>query len=286
MLCIFTPTYNRAYTLTRLYSSLKRQTNHHFEWLIIDDGSSDNTEELIESFQQEDAIQIRYLKTKNGGKQRAHNLAVSQCNDALFLCVDSDDYLVPNAVESLLGKWREVEKLQDIAGVVFLKGWSTDTTLNGSLPEIDKVHLTDLYRRYRFKGDAGLMYRTEILKEHPFEVAPNEKFIGENYVYDQIDQNYMLAVLNETLYVAEYLPDGYTKNIRKITKENPLSYMALKKQSIIFDKRLVDKFKDTLLFLVGGMLGRQTHLISRAPNKVIAFLMYIPAVLVKHLVYR
>ncbi len=287
MLCIFTPTFNRGYILTRLYNSLKNQTCQEFEWFIVDDGSSDNTEELIKGFQEEELIKIKYVKTSNGGKQRAHNLAVSQCTDELFLCVDSDDYLVDNAVEKLIRKWDSVRGDEDIAGVVFLKGYSSHKPLNGELPvDTSRIHLRTLYKKYRFKGDAGLMYRTEILREHPFYIAPNEKFIGESFAYDQIDQEYKMSICNEILYIAEYLPDGYTKNVRKVTKENPIGYMTLKKQSIVFDKKISEKFYDTILFLVGGMLANQKELISKAPNKAIAVASYIPAMLTKFIFFR
>lgn len=287
MLCIFTPTYNRAYTLTRLYNSLKNQTCQRFEWFVVDDGSTDNTEELINGFKDEHFLKIKYVKVQNGGKQRAHNFAVSNCGAELFLCVDSDDYLVYDAVEQLLKKWESVKNQKDIAGIIFLKGYSSDVPLNGELPiGIEKIHLRSLYRKYRFKGDVGLAYKTEVLLHHPFYIAPNEKFIGENYSYDQIDQEYMMGICNKVLYIAEYLPDGYTKNIRKITKENPLSYMELKRQSFMYDEKLIEKFADITLFLVGGMLAKQNDLIKESPNKLMAIISYLPASLIKALFFK
>ena len=103
-LTIFTPTYNRAYTLKKLYASLIEQINQNFEWLIVDDGSTDNTEEVVKQWVDEKKITIRYFKQRNGGKQRAHNKGVEICNTELFICVDSDDYIVKDSVDKILKK--------------------------------------------------------------------------------------------------------------------------------------------------------------------------------------
>ncbi|MFR2030361.1 MAG: glycosyltransferase family 2 protein [Collinsella sp.] len=105
-LCIFTPTYNREHTLKRLYESLKKQTDSRFYWLVVDDGSTDGTQSLFDSFAKESAIEIEYIKVANGGKQRACNLAAEKCTSELFMCVDSDDYLTPDAVHFILTAWK------------------------------------------------------------------------------------------------------------------------------------------------------------------------------------
>ena len=105
---VFTPTYNRAYTLPKLYNSLCRQTSVDFMWLVVDDGSTDNTEELIKGWQEENKVLIEYHKQSNGGKMRAHNLGVKLCNSELFFCVDSDDYISDVAIEHIIDYWNEL----------------------------------------------------------------------------------------------------------------------------------------------------------------------------------
>ena len=253
----------------------------------MDDGSTDNTEELVMGYIHEEEIQIKYIKTQNGGKQRAHNVGVSQCSCPVFVCVDSDDYLVPAAVACLLREWELVKDDKSVSGLLFLKGRSETESLGPRFPDgIERLTLRNLYGKYRFRGDTGLMYRTDLLRKFPFWVAPGEKFIGENYVYDQIDQHYSLKPINEILYVAEYLSDGYTKNIRKITKENPVGYLTLKKQSISFGHTLYERYRDTVLYLVGCMLAKRRRGITEAPVRTLAVLAYIPAKIVRHTLFR
>lgn len=286
-LCIFTPTYNRAHTLPRLYESLKNQTCKQFNWLIIDDGSTDETESLIAQYKKDNIIPITYKKVNNGGKQRAHNQAVALCNSDLFLCVDSDDYLTSDAVEELLRAWSLVGSRDEIAGIVFLKGFTDKTPLGSSMPnDVETLTLKELYSKHHFRGDAGLMYRTDILLEYPFYVAPGEKFIGENYVYDQIDQKYILKTLNKILYIAEYLSDGYSKNIRQITKDNPIGYLTLKRQSIILEKSFLKKYRETILFLVGCKLAKKNKSINSAPSRLLAVMAYLPSLLAYRLFFR
>lgn len=286
-LCIFTPTYNRAYTLERLFESLSCQTSKDFLWFVVDDGSTDETQQMLERFRSSETISIVSVKTENGGKQRAHNLAVEMCESELFLCVDSDDYLVPTAVEELLATWDDVGVDGEYAGILFLKGFSNEKLLSTPLPVgITSCTTIDLYEKHRFSGDTGLLYRTDLLKRYPFAVAPGEKFIGEGYVYRQIDQEHPLFLLDRILYVAEYLPDGYSKNIRKVTKENPVGYLTLKKQSVLYDNTLFSKYRDTALYLVGCMLAKRKRSIVEAPSTFLALLAYPAALVLRYTAFR
>ena len=284
-LTIFTPTYNRAYTLKKLYASLIEQINQNFEWLIVDDGSTDNTEEVVKQWVDEKKITIRYFKQRNGGKQRAHNKGVEICNTELFICVDSDDYIVKDSVDKILKKWKEVCDDKNVAGIIALRGKDEKNPLGTDMPKRKYSTLSDLYSKDKFRGDTSLVYRTEILKQFPYWVAKDEKFIGEGYVYQQIDQNYCMALLPEIVIVCKYLEDGYTKNVRKLTKNNPKSYARLKKQTIQYSETWKERYMQTILYMVGCRLAKQSQ-IKEATYKALAVLAYFPAWLTWKIFYK
>lgn len=286
-ICIFTPTYNRAYCLDELYRSLKAQHVQNFYWLVVDDGSSDSTQSLIERFQEEASFRIAYIKQENGGKQRAHNTGVSRCESKLFFCVDSDDILPPDATEKIQEAWRRCENDHRLAGIVGLCGSDETTPLGTSMPEdVESLTFWNLYYKYGHKGDTALVYRTEILQRFPFDVAEGEKFIAEPYVYHQIDQEFDLYPLNEVLIVREYLEDGYTSNVRKVTKNNPLGYMRLKLMYIGYSDTFYLQFYNSILYQVGCILSKTKNGASRSPHKVITALAYIPAWILTKTIYR
>ena len=274
---VFTPTYNRAYILKNLYESLMLQTVQKFEWLIVDDGSTDETADLVATWLKENKISIRYLKQRNGGKQRAHNKGVEECKTELFVCVDSDDYIAECSIESILKTWKNIKNDDKLAGIIALRGVDEKTPIGTAMPEVQKSSLRDLYRKYHFKGDTTLVYRTEILKKYPYWVAEGEKFIGEGYVYQQIDQKYEMYLLPEIIIICNYLEDGYTKNVRRLTKQNPKGYTELKRMTVCNSKTWKERFYHTILYMVGCKLSKEKHPLKRAPYKILAILAFIPA---------
>lgn len=220
---VMTPSYNRVNLLKNLYASLCMQTYNDFIWLVIDDGSTDSTSELIGSFISEKKIKIKYIKQENAGKYIAHNTGVKNCDTELIVCVDSDDTLMPNAIERILNHWQIANK-ENTCGIVSPKKMDAANLFN-----CDKecVKLMELYNKYKYRGETMLVYRTDILKEYLFPENPKEKYMGENVVYYQIDQHYKLSILNEFLYCAAYQTEGLTRNIDAIhwkNKQNVLYY--------------------------------------------------------------
>lgn len=255
---VFTPTYNRAYKLPDLYASLLRQTNKDFIWLVVDDGSSDNTRQLIQSYIDEGKVSIRYIYRENGGKQRAHNTALEHCNEELFFTVDSDDYLVDTAIEQVIDTWNEWRDRPNIAGIIALCGKSSTEPLKGRLPhKVTTTKIYDLYGKYRFASDAALIYSVALLREYPYDVVNGEKFIAESYVYLQIDDNYQLAILDSILMVREYLPDGYTQSARRVARENPRGYMKVKKLYLERASNARDRLESCALYLVGAYFAHE-----------------------------
>lgn len=257
-IAVFTPTFNRAYKLTDLYKSLLRQTNKDFVWLVVDDGSTDDTKQLINSYINEKLINIRFVRRENGGKQRAHNTALSNCYEELFFTVDSDDYLVDSAIQQVIDAWTPLKTKKNIAGMIALCGENDNKPLNTYLPRgLKTTKIYDLYSKYHFAGDATLIYRTSILKQYPYDVADGEKFIAESFVYLQIDEKYDLSTLNSVLMIRKYLPDGYTKSARTVARLNPKGYMKIKKMYMERATTHRDAIESTTLYLVGAYFARE-----------------------------
>ena len=237
MLTIFTPTYNRAYKLPKLYQSLVQQTNQEFEWLIVDDGSTDDTQTLVEGWQSEHKLSIRYVYQINGGKMRAHNKGVSLCQNELFLCVDSDDYLYDeHVVEAIYEKWNSIPDVtKDTLSGILAPRHVTNFNLTDAqktLPDIDYSTVSDLYTVHNFKSDTALVFRTSVISAYPFPEIEGEKFITESYIYTQIDAHYQFALLNKELIFCEYIADGYTSNWNKLFLKNPKGWKLKYNQDI------------------------------------------------------
>ncbi len=228
LITIFTPTYNRAYILPQLYESLKNQTSNKFKWLIVDDGSTDNTEALVSEWINEQYIDIQYIKQENAGKMKAHNVGVENTETKLFVCVDSDDWIVPKTVEEILAKWQDLSKEVQgrISGFVAYKGKTDSEVIGNEFPVgLEEVRLSELYNK-GFVGDTTLIFKTDIIKQYPFPIINGEKFIPEAFIYDQIDRKYKYLLIPSIMIVCEYRDDGYTSNTLKIVFNNPCGYVT------------------------------------------------------------
>lgn len=288
-LTVFIPTYNRAYVLPRAYESLLAQTCQEFCVVIVDDGSTDDTRELVDTWRAEGALDITYAYQPNGGKARAHNLGVELCATGLFVVLDSDDQLVPTAVEEIYRCWGRVGGRDDAAGIVALCGEAPDRPLRGEWfpPDLTETTLWNLRYKIRHRSDVVLVYRTELLREYPFVVPDGEKFMAEPFVYHQIDQVAPLVVLNKVLSVVEYLGDGYTANVRKVTRENPRSYMLLKRGYVDYSDTFVDKWKNATLYLVGAhFAGAMGEGLRDLHDPILAAAAFLPSQVLVHTVYR
>lgn len=222
---VFTPTYNRAYILHVLYNSLCRQTCRDFEWLVVDDGSTDDTGDLIQSFIAEKKIYIRYIKQSNGGKHRAINRGVTEAKGELFFIVDSDDYLSDGAMEKIVSYYTlSVSADNSFAGIsgvrVDFNGRRIGGELNYKLLDCSPL---DLRFKYHIKGDMAEVFKTEILRKYPFPTFEEEKFCPEALIWNRISQKYKLRYVNEPIYKCKYLPDGLTAKIVRLRMNSPKS---------------------------------------------------------------
>lgn len=270
---VFTPTYNRAYKLRDLYESLKRQTFKNFEWLIVDDGSEDNTKELIREFEEEKIIAIRYIKKNNQGKHIAINVGAEEAQGKWFFIVDSDDWLVDDALEISKKYCCEIENDEKFAGVVGLRGnsdkkiWSTSSLKNiknkntGCEKVLDKeyVDVTPIEYRYKLKiaGDRAEIVRTDLLKQYKFPYFDGENFMPESFLWHSLSiDGYKFRWFNKVIYITEYLEDGLTQNGKEHAKKSCLSRSFVDNISVgIKDIPIRIRFKRCINYYRYGMYG-------------------------------
>ncbi|EDM42994.1 probable beta-glycosyltransferase [unidentified eubacterium SCB49] len=280
---VFTPTYNRAYCLHQVYDSLIVQTNQNFCWLIIDDGSSDNTKELVESWIALDNIDIRYIYQENQGMHGAHNTAYAHIDTELNVCIDSDDYMPADAIEIILNFWK-LKGNDSVAGIVALDIDKKGDYIGTKMPDdIKKSTLGNLYHNLHVKGDKKLILRTEVVKKYPpYPIFKGERFVPLGTLYLMIDQDYELLCLNKPVCVVEYLEDGSSLNIYKQYKKNPkgfrysrqveLKYMSNYKKLILKSLHLISS-----TFFIGDF-----KFFHKNPRKILTFFC-LPAGFIFHL---
>ncbi|WP_297129007.1 glycosyltransferase family 2 protein [uncultured Porphyromonas sp.] len=227
MLTIFTPTYNRAYILPKLYESLREQSCHDLEWIIIDDGSTDDTRSLVEDWTgAANPFPIRYHRQPNGGKHRAINRGVELARGDFFFIVDSDDRLPSDAVETIL---RETERISDdatFAGLVGLRG-ALDGTPSGDLgEEFFDNHLRTIRHRRGMMQDMAEVFRTDYLRRYPFPELEGERFCTEALVWNRLDRQYRFRFLNRVIYLCEYRDDGLSAKYMNLLYHSPRSALT------------------------------------------------------------
>ena len=232
-LTVFTPAYNRAHTINRTYESLCRQTSKDFEWLIVDDGSTDNTADIIKQFIEEDKVSIKYIHQKNQGMHGAHNTAYANIDTELNVCIDSDDYMPDDAVEKIVTFWksRTEEERGNYAGLVGLD-IDTDGKLIGKAFPDGVIDTTTVeFNDYEACGDKKLVYRTDIVKKYPsYPLFDGERYVGLDYLYVSIDQDYRLLVMNEPLVIVDYQLDGSSFGMYRQYWNNPQGWCFYRKE--------------------------------------------------------
>ena len=250
MITVFTPTYNRSYILSKLYLSLTKQTNKDFEWLIVDDGSTDNTKETVKSFQYDNRIQINYYYQENGGKHRAINNGINLANGELFFIVDSDDFLVDNAIERIIIHYNDIKDNPEFGGVCGLRAYPSGIRVGENKKIFSVLDCSSLEFRYKYdqKGDMAEVYYTKVLKEYPFPEFYNEKFCSEAVVWNRIACKYKLRFFYEIIYICEYLPDGLSAFSYKQQRNSPYGTKLYYKELLSYNIPMYHKIKNTLIY--------------------------------------
>ena len=228
MVTVFTPTYNRAAYLLKVFESLLQQTFKDFEWVIVDDGSIDDTSVIIDNLQltNDKFFPIRYFYQENGGKHRAINRGVKEAKGELFLILDSDDMLPSNSLERIDFYYQQIKDNNSFGGVCGYMAHH-DGTVIGKGCDIDVLDTNSIDLRYKYhvEGDMLEVFRTSVLKEIPFPEISNEKFVPEALVWNRIARKYKLRVFHEVVYFRDYLEGGLTDKIVKIRMNSPIASM-------------------------------------------------------------
>jgi glycosyltransferase involved in cell wall biosynthesis len=272
LLTVFTPTYNRAHTLHRCYESLIRQTYKDFKWLIIDDGSFDNTKELVQKWIDAGKINITYIYQENKGMHGAHNTAYQNIDTPLNTCIDSDDYMPDTAVEKIVRSWLENSSSQ-YAGLVGLDVTKDGKIIGTRFPDnLKETTLNGFYARGG-RGDKKLVYRTDVISSYPeYPLFEGEKYVSLGYKYLLIDQNYKLLILNEPLVIVEYMSDGSSMNMFKQYVGNPKGFAFIRKTGMIYAYSYRKRFRECIHYVSSSIMLKNRKFLVESPCRFSTFL--------------
>ena len=271
-LTVFTPAYTRAHTIERTYQSLCRQTLQDFCWLIIDDGSKDNTGELVEKWKKENKIPITYIYQQNQGMHGAHNTAYKHIDTELNTCIDSDDFMPDNAVELIVKTWRK--KGNDrYAGMIALDQIEDGTIIGKDFDrDLKETTLGDYYRKGG-SGDKKLIYRTEVICKYPeYPIFNGEKYVSLAYKYSHVDQDYNMLVLNEPVCTVEYQTDGSSMNMYRQYWNNPNGFAFIRKHDMMLSKSFREKMRNCIHYVSSSLRIRNYSFLKETPLKLHTFL--------------
>ncbi len=276
MFTVFTPSYNRGRLLSRVYESLKRQANKDFEWLIIDDGSTDDTSTIAKAFMEEESFSVRYIYKENGGKHTAHNLAVKEAKGEWCLCLDSDDWLADNAMETLVQAVSVLDTTD--CGIIAGKSLQDGTRLSNEI-DIPRKHcnMYEYTSKYNGAGEYALVLRTEILRSYPFPEIEGETFMGESVVYDRLGlEGFTMAITNKVIQICEYQEDGLTSSIYQTLKNNPTAYQIYHMQRIDLVNSFVERVQHSIRYRAFRRLSKNKEYAYCGKRKFLVWLMTVP----------
>lgn len=209
-LTVITTTYNRDYCLPNLYRSLCSQTSGDFIWLIVDDGSTDATPDVVKGWQREHRVEIEYFWKENGGMHTARNLGYEKVHTELNVMIDSDDWMPDDAVQKIVDFWN-ANRRGDLAGIIGLDATKEGEVIGTRIPDgLKECRFSDFWGKYKGRGDKKLVYRSDLTRLFPYPEFPGEKFYPASYKFLMLDQEYGMLLLDEVLCIADYNPDSMT----------------------------------------------------------------------------
>lgn len=270
-LTIFTPTFNREKCLSKGYEALCRQTCKDFIWLIIDDGSTDQTRLIVEKWKKKDnEFEIRYIYKENGGLHTGYNEAIANIDTELSVCIDSDDYMPDNAVEKILKFW-EREGNDSYAGIAALDAFEDGTIIGDHFPEQKSINILDVsLGKYHYKnGDRKLVVRTELYREvAPMPSYEGEKNFNPHLMHLQISEKYDFLVYNEVLCIVEYQEDGMSNGIFKQYLNSPKSFAHMRKYMLgLRGTTFKFRMRHAIHYVSSSILSKDKHFLKNCPCK-------------------
>ena len=273
-LTVFTPSYNRAYCLSQCYESLVKQTHQDFLWLIIDDGSTDTTKALVQSWIDEEKIEILYHYQENLGMHGAHNAAYCLIDTPINVCIDSDDFMPENAVENILKNWTLIKNNPRFAGLVGLDADKNGAIIGSYIPEhLNETTLYELYHQHKVLGDKKLVLKTAVVKQYPpYPIFKGERFVPLGYLYQLIDQDYKLFPVNEVYCIVEYLQDGSSRNMLKQYRRHPKGFAFSRKSRMALAKSFNDAFKNAIHYVSSSLFIKNISFLKESPKKGLTLL--------------
>ncbi|KMM83997.1 hypothetical protein SAMN04490203_1657 [Pseudomonas taetrolens] len=256
MITVLTATYNRAYTLARLYESLERQTNKQFEWVVVDDGSTDNSKALLDGFQQTATFPMRVVEQRNSGKHVAINTGVALAGREWIFLVDSDDALPPDAIEMFLSDVKDSTR-ENSVGYCYRKADLAGNMVGNVItaPRLaEPVSPTEAAALYQ--GDLAYIFRREAMLKHPFPTFEGEKFVPELLIWNRLsDEGSIQYFDHKIIYLCEYLEDGYSANFAQNLRRNPRGFGVYYKHQIGREKSLTRKVKCLVRYVQCRVFG-------------------------------
>ena len=271
MLTVFTPTFNRAECLKKGYEALCRQTCKEFVWLVVDDGSTDQTRLLVEQWsRQEKGFEVRYIYKENGGLHTGYNVAIANIDTELSVCIDSDDYMPDDAVEKILTFWKK-EGSDKYAGIAALDAFEDGTIIGDPFPKQKSINILDVsLGKYHYKnGDRKLVVRTALYKEvAPMPSYENEKNFNPHLMHLQISEKYDFLIYNTVLCVVEYQEDGMSNGIFKQYLNSPKSFAHMRKYMLGL-KGTTFKFRmrHAIHYVSSSIIARNKRFLQESPRK-------------------
>ena len=279
-LTIHTATYNRAYILGKAYESLKNQTNKDFEWIITDDGSTDGTDQLVQSWlSEEPGFQIVYNRLEHVGIPRALNSGVALAHSPWFMMVDSDDYILPDTVEKVHTWLKEIEDDPHFAGIGFARSYPDGRYMKNQTPIIDEqlgyVDASHVERKkYHLDMDMCEVHRVSLFRRFPFQVWDTETYAPERLNFYEIAlAGYTLRWRAEKLYICEYLPDGQTMDDR-LVKRNPMGFAMMYNQNLLISESFREKCRNVIRMTALAIYGGHPEYVLSCNEKTLAIITY------------
>ncbi len=275
-LTVFTPTYNRAHTLSRTYKSLCAQSSKDFVWLIVDDGSKDNTKEIVREWQRQDnGFDIRYIYKDNGGMHTAHNVAYSQIDTELNVCIDSDDSMPPDGVERILSFWNK-NGSSDVAGIIALDSNMEGNTIGSELPSgLTKATTEEIYEKYHVTGDKKFIYRTKIINSvKSYPEYEGERLVPLSYKYLLVAQIMPMLLMNQVVCIVDYQTNGSSNTIVKQYLQSPRGFAEEKRIRMLYTKSLYRLIRCTIHYIAECRIAGDFNCISNSPKKLLTILLY------------